>query len=140
MAAKLVLLPIVLAPALRMTGSTAALDAKIRVLRRGGSPSGQILINRLQISNPVLPGQELENAGDIILGYGGGRVRVEKMGIKMAQGQLSVQGFVEPGDEDGRVLPIHCLKDYIVVEFLHLFGVDEHYGLGVKTPLGNRLV
>ncbi|MBM65047.1 MAG: hypothetical protein CMH55_02285 [Myxococcales bacterium] len=92
-----------LAPALRMTGSTAALDAKIRVLRRGGSPSGQILINRLQISNPVLPGQELENAGDIILGYGGGRVRVEKMGIKMAQGQLSVQGFVEPGDEDGRV-------------------------------------
>lgn len=92
-----------LAPALRMTGSTAALGAKIRFLRRGGSPSGQVLINKLQISNPVLPGQEMENKGQIILGYGGGRVRVEKMGLAMAQGQLAVQGFIEPEDQDGRV-------------------------------------
>ncbi|HBU48254.1 MAG TPA: hypothetical protein DEB46_08075 [Myxococcales bacterium] len=92
-----------LAPTLRMTGSTASLGAKLRLLRRRGVPSGQVMIHRLQVSNPVLPGQELENAGDIILGYGGGRVRVEKMGIKMANGQLSVQGFVEPEEDDGRV-------------------------------------
>ena len=104
-------------PGLAGGGTEIDLSARALLGLRQGEPEASIQIDRLRVGNPGLWEEELENDGEMIIGYSGGRARCERLLLKMGKGTAELRGWIETGDENARAnlhinssLPLELLQ------------------------------
>jgi hypothetical protein len=110
-----------------LAGGGTEIDFKANAILglRDGEPEGSLLVQKLRIGNPGLWEEELENDGELVLGYGGGRARFERLALKMGKGSAELRGWIETGDETARA-SLH-LASSLPLELLQL--VDSGFSL-----------
>jgi autotransporter translocation and assembly factor TamB len=106
-----------LIPGLAGGGTEIDLAGRAILGLRGGEPTASLVLRSLRIANPGLWQDELENDGDLVVGYGGGRARFERLLLKMGDGRVDLRGWIEPEGDDGRAnlrlsssLPLELLQ------------------------------
>jgi hypothetical protein len=114
-----------LVPALSRSGTELGIYGQLLLARRDGDPAGRLLLRELRVSNPELLAHDLTNVGEILVGYSGGRARIERLVLELGESKLELGGWIEPQDADGRVNL--RLNSQLPLELLQL--VDNNFAL-----------
>ncbi len=112
-------------PGLAGGGTEIDLSARALLGLRQGEPEASILIDRLRVGNPGLWEEELENDGELVIGFSGGRARCERLLLKMGKGTAELRGWIETDDDDARA-NLH-VNSSLPLELLQL--VDPRFSL-----------
>ena len=104
-------------PGLAGGGTEIDLSARALLGLRQGEPEASVVIQRVRIGNPGLWEEELENDGDLVMGFSGGRARCERLLLKMGKGTAELRGWIETDSPRARAnlhfnssLPIELLQ------------------------------